>query len=203
MESLCRTQLKEFLDLHPGEVIILDFQHQYQFKPTDHLQLGNFILTTFQGQLHPWAGEGGMASLRSLQDSGHRVVVIYPTLQSPLLWPRKSCPNPWPDTTDTNMLRNSLVHGVEKRDNTLLFVSQGVLTPSPYTVCRHPFSGLRQTCGEKANKTVLAWLETLEKRRSRPNILITDFVLGDSTSCQILTWILDKNREQLQASKSD
>jgi len=194
-------QLKEFLDKHPGEVLILDFQHQYQFQDADHLQLANIIMTHFQGRMHPWTGEAGLASLRSLQESGHRVIVIYPRLDSPLFWPRKFCPNPWPETTHTDKLRSSLVDGVEKRDISLLFVSQGVLTPTTLTVALHPFSGLRKACGERANKTVLGWLETLEKEGVRPNILITDFVMGDSTSCQIMTWILERNREE--TSKTD
>jgi len=186
------TQLKEFLDDHRGEVIILDFQHQYQFQDKDHIHLGNFILATFQGQIHPWMGEGVIASLQSLQDTNQRVVIIYPALagSTPMMWPRKLCPNPWPDTTNTNRLRSSLVNGLQKRDATLLFVSQGILTPSATTVICHPFSGLRKCCGEAANKTVRSWLET----GAKPNILIIDFVLGDSTSCLILTKLIENNK---------
>ena len=47
----------------------------------------------------------------------------------------------------------------------------------------------RHSCGKRANKCVLDWL----KEGAEPNILITDFVLEDSTSKEILDMLLDKN----------
>lgn len=184
-------QVRGWLEQHSGEVVILDLQHLFLFHECDHQQLAAFLLSTFQDVLHPWAGLAGRATLGSLQTSGHRVVVVYPRMAScsPLLWPRASCPTPWPDTTSTSTLASFLATGLQERDQDKLFVSQGVLTPRVSTVLTHPFSGLWKSCAQRANLRVLDWLES----GARPNILIHDFVLGDAVSWGIISKILECN----------
>jgi len=186
-------EIRSFLDNHCGEVVILDIQHTYSFLQADHAALASFLLSTFQHLLVPYEEtKTKVPSLATLQKRNTRVVVIYPPLAPccPLLWPRKGCPTPWPDTTDTSKLRRCLGEGLSKRDPDHLFVSQGVLTPTVTTVLFHPFSGLRDSCGKRANKCVRDWL----KKGAQPNILITDFVLEDAVSGEILNLLIDKNR---------
>ena len=99
-------QVRQFLDEHPGEVVILDIQHTYSFLKSDHAALASFLLSTFNHLLVPYE-KNMMPSLGDLQSKGTRVVVIYPP-QAPYnisFWPRKGCPTPWPETTDTSKLR--------------------------------------------------------------------------------------------------
>ena len=101
-------EIRSFLDVHCGEVVILDIQHTYSFLQADHAALASFLLCTFQHLLVPYEEtKTKVPSLATLQERNTRVVVIYPPLAPccPLLWPRKGCPTPWPDTTDTSKLR--------------------------------------------------------------------------------------------------
>lgn len=193
-------KVRHFLQQHQGEVVLLDFQHTYQFLPEDHKQLATFILETFQGLLHPWPGVGGMATLASLQAEGRRALVIYPALSGccPLLWPRDLCPTPWPDTTSATSLATFLTRGLEERDTSSIFISQGVLTPRVPTVLLHPFSGLRKSLGRKANRAVLGWLQ----EGATPNVCITDFCLGDETSWRIVQTLVDRNRNRQEQRES-
>jgi len=185
-------EVRQFLDDHMGEVVILDIQHTYCFSQSDHAELASFLLSTFRHLLVPYEETlTVMPNLEALQRKDTRVVIIYPPLAPccSLLWPRKGCPTPWPDTTDTSKLRRCLSEDLAARNPGYLFVSQGVLTPSVATVLFHPFSGLRESCGKRANKCVLDWL----KKGAKPNIIIHDFVLDDSTSREILALLMDRN----------
>lgn len=184
-------QVRQFLDEHPGEVVILDIQHTYSFLKSDHAAMASFLLSTFNHLLVPYENTT-MPSLGALQSKNNRVVVIYPpgAPSNMSFWPRKGCPTPWPETTDTSKLRSCLCEGLAKRNPEHLFVSQGVLTPSTTTILFQPFSGLRKSCGDRANKCVLEWL----KNGAEPNILITDFVLEDPTTKEILALLMARNK---------
>ena len=99
-------QVRQFLDDHPGEVLILDIQHTYSFLKSDHAALVSFLLSTFNHLLVPYKNTT-MPSLGALQNKNNRVVVIYPPAApcNASFWPRKGCPTPWPETTDTGKLR--------------------------------------------------------------------------------------------------
>ena len=101
-------EVRQFLDDHMGEVVILDIQHTYCFSQSDHAELASFLLSTFRHLLVPYEETlTVMPSLEALQRKDTRVVIIYPPVAPccSLLWPRKGCPTPWPDTTDTSKLR--------------------------------------------------------------------------------------------------
>lgn len=199
--------MREYLDTHLGEVVVVDLQHTYSFLPSDHHTLTSFLLATFQGLLLHWTPEAASTPLSTLQvtftsiftsssstlqATNCRAILVYPAMAAacPLVWPRAGCPNPWPDTTDTGVLGSALARGLQERRGDRLFVSQGVLTPSPLTVLLHPLAGLRAVCSAKANAAVLAWLQ---KTANAPNIVITDFVLEDPTSLAIIDTIIQRN----------
>lgn len=186
-------QVREFLDSHLGEVVVIDLQHTYSFLPSDHHTLTSFLLATFRGLLLPWTPEAASTPLATLQATNCRVILVYPAMAAacPLVWPRAGCPTPWPDTTDPGVLGRALARGLQERREDRLFVSQGVLTPSPLTVLLHPLAGLRAVCSDKANTTVLAWLRETD---AAPNIVITDFVLEDRTALAIIDTIIQRNR---------
>ena len=113
------------------QVVILDFQHLYQFSAADHRDLILFLMGLFGPQLVSWQVESAGASLSELVGAGRRVVVVYPNpghdcppAARPLLWPRQLCPTPWPDTMDPNSLASFLRAGAEHRNTDTLFVSQ-------------------------------------------------------------------------------
>ena len=182
--------LSSWLEAHPGEVIILDFQHLYQFTEADHHHLVRMVLTQFHGKLCSWTEDLRLLTLHHLTSRGVQVVVIYPAAGGcqPYLWPRSLCPSPWPNTMSVSDLLDNLTNHLaqhHKRQRPSLFVSQGVLTPSWRTVSFHPLSSVKSQCADRCRLPVLRWLE---QESLRNNILIMDFVLPDN-----INHIIDKN----------
>jgi len=203
-------KMKKFLDENQSEILILDFQHLYQFEQNDHEQLIKFLLIHFKNMLCSWQQEVSKISLASLLASGTRLIVIYPTIYNAsnshlrntkldpvslsYLWPRSLCPTPWPDTASTSKLRLFLDAKLRERNAGIFFISQGVLTPDWKTIVFHPFSTLDTACGERSNMMVRQWLEELEDtQQMRPNIVITDFVAMGQCSCDIINRIIGMN----------
>ena len=196
-------QMLTWLLNHTGEVIVLDFQHFFQFCLEDHIRLVNMLVTLFSDHLCPWPGQDLTSlNLTHLTTAGTRVIIVYPAIFSGQMrvnvnwvflkyfWPRSLCPNPWPDTMDPDYLERFLTDSLASHRSSglprTLFVSQGVLTPSWRTVLRHPLSGVRQSCACACEDTVSQWLE---EDKERPNIVITDFV-----SDKLVTQIINRNR---------
>jgi len=182
-------EMSQFLDNNPGEVLIIDFQHLYQFTAQGHKELVRQILDIFGKKICPCPMDKKI-SLRSLTDNGHQVIILYPLPITPLFCSRMLCPNPWPNTTSVEFLTLFLEDGLKNRDSHNLFVSQGVMTPNLGTVVLHCFSDLETACSRKCNKTVERWLNSTQQK---PNILITDFVFCSPRSSRIIQNIIDLN----------
>ena len=202
-------EMKKFLVENKSEKIILDFQHLYLFKESDHKQLIKFLLTQFKNMLCLWQQEISKISIASLDASGARLILIYPAIYHPsnselrnswldpvslsYLWPRTLCPTPWPDTSSTGKLRLFLDNKLRLRNPGIFFISQGILTPDWKTILFQPFSNLDTACGERGNKTVGKWLKETQKTNRRPNIVITDFVGMGDCSCDIIDTVIRMN----------
>jgi len=200
-------EIKKFLLENKTEIVMLDFQHFYQFDEMDHDQLIKFLMSHFQNMLCAWYQEEiNKISLASLQARGVQVFLIYPSVylsqytnlrtnivdQTSLtyLWPRSFFPNPWPETTNTSVLKPFLERKLAEKDGDKFFISQGILTPDWRTIVSHPFSNLNNSCGESSNKTVEQWLKETQQK---PNIVITDFIGMTPCSCDIISTIIGKN----------
>lgn len=172
------SDINSFLNQHPGEVVILDFQHLYDFKEEDHDVLVSLLKTTFgPKKLSTWQANTPMYSLNEMLALGQRVVVVYPALggTQPFLWPRTLCQNPWPHTTKVRVLRDVLTQDLDMRDPNSLFVTQGVLTPDTSTVFMNLFSSLEKLTCKRCNKFLVDWLGDKEIQSKNPNIIICDF----------------------------
>lgn len=181
-------EMKGFLSTHPLEVVILDFQHFYDFSNDNHVDLVALLVKQF-GQLLclPQEELTGL-TLDVITRSGKQVIVIYPVEQAlklcHALWPRYLCPNPWANTLDVTYLETFLNKGLANRDSSVLFVSQAIVTPSIRTVAEHPFSTLKKTVGP-CNNCMCNWIEHLATQK-KPNIIMVDFVHQHSLPKQII-----------------
>ena len=93
-----------FLNEHPEEVVILDFQKIYQCSKEDHEKIIELIESTFRGKLLSKNYNGDL-SLSDLFLKKIQVIVIYETIletsdHDEYLWPRSFCPNPWANTIE-------------------------------------------------------------------------------------------------------
>ena len=131
---------------------------------------------------------GDVLTINNMLDMGHRVVVIYPSItgMEPFLWPRQYCPNPWPNTMKIQVLTDYLNQGLEGRDQSKLFVSQGILTPTVGTVAMNPFSTLENKVCKPCNQFLETWIKSKDVWEKIPNIVICDFPEKNSLQKQIL-----------------
>lgn len=177
--------IRSWLEKHPQEVVILDFQHLYKFQTEDHTRLANEILSIFPSHLCSWRQDLAALTLSKLCSDKTQVIVIYPALFNvqatdeetlQYFWPRSLCPTPWPDTMNSDHLVSFLDSGLRWHRKTMspsLFVSQGVMTPSWKTVLLHPRSNVRTQCADRCLHQLQHWISTTDVR---PNIVISDFV---------------------------
>eukprot|EP00088_Acartia_fossae_P011830 TRINITY_DN1601_c0_g1_i6.p1 TRINITY_DN1601_c0_g1~~TRINITY_DN1601_c0_g1_i6.p1 ORF type:complete len:566 (+),score=118.82 TRINITY_DN1601_c0_g1_i6:59-1756(+) len=160
-------KIKYFLHMHPQEVVILDFQHVYNFVFEDHVELCRALITGFGAALCPRPPKDqAVYSLQFMQDSGFQVIVIYPVELAQFCWTRELCPSPWPNTTSPAFLKDFLTKNTSARDPNRLFVSQGIFTPRPATVIFHPVSTLETACAKPCNATVKSWLQQHQTKPS-------------------------------------
>uniref|UniRef100_A0A1B0EZZ8 Putative glycosylphosphatidylinositol-specific phospholipase c n=1 Tax=Lutzomyia longipalpis TaxID=7200 RepID=A0A1B0EZZ8_LUTLO len=190
-------EVRDFLDTHPGEVIILDIQHMYQFDEKNHAELMGMLQKILGDKL--WPREGNVLSRWTPQlaeESGKQIVIIY---RNPLgakmgeFWTSDDWPTPWPNQTNVSKLQEFLERGLLTRSPHRGYVTQCVLTPNiSYTVPRF-FSSLQRTCARKVFRKLLTWIASQKPGEWRPgeaarvNVFLADFVeIQDSEFCKIV-----------------
>ncbi|KAF4532764.1 hypothetical protein B566_EDAN003544 [Ephemera danica] len=178
-----------FLASHPGEVLVLDFQHFYDFTAADHSRLISVLQDLFGPRLCPfWPGAPEEISLRWLCAHGYQIILVYRCdngRRCAGMWPGETLPTPWPNTTNISALLGILQRGLEARDMRRGHVAQCLLTPKPATVmCGFGgmCSSLERQLVRPCNDAVIPWLTKQRpgSKRSSLNIAIADFIARDS-----------------------
>ncbi|KAF5291415.1 hypothetical protein FQR65_LT01726 [Abscondita terminalis] len=174
------SDIHNFVDAHPKEVIILDFQHFYAFTQESHRNLITLIDTIFKDQLVP--------SFRNMEDltldfmtvnNKFQVMVIYRSHYAndhPFLWKSFTFPTPWPETTRLSELLQKLNIGLERRIPTVAYVSQFLLTPTSWFVFKNIFSTLKQKCVIPFHQTKCEWIRSQNIGKHGVNVIISDFI---------------------------
>ncbi|XP_013140958.1 PREDICTED: PI-PLC X domain-containing protein 3 isoform X3 [Papilio polytes] len=92
-------QVKNFVDTHPGEVVILDCQHFYGFTANDHQRLMGLLLHLYGQQLVPRKIDLQSITLNSLARLRQQVVIVYrhqSVYSTDQFWQPQMLPSPWP-----------------------------------------------------------------------------------------------------------
>lgn len=193
--------LTKFLDEHPKEVVILDFQHFYDFQGVQHHQLINFILSNFQAKLFRRSfGDSNLIQL-SLDFAFRyqkQIVVIYrnPMTANEFFRPN-DFPTPWPNATNIDSLKNYLENRITMRSPEQGFVTQCVLTPDANFIVPRFYSTLRKKCAKKVDKDLTDWIAEqtpghfVMGEKPRINVILVDFV--DIHDNQIPKIVVDLN----------
>lgn len=123
--------IKAFLDDHPKEVVILDFQHIYRCSPEDHDTYCMTLLDIFEGTVYP-CSENMLATctLDEMANKHQQVIIIYRDENASTAFWVDQLDTPWPNTTDIGTLRRFLDENVEERMEGHGYVTQCVLTPT-------------------------------------------------------------------------
>ncbi|XP_041982385.1 PI-PLC X domain-containing protein 3 isoform X2 [Aricia agestis] len=177
-------QIKEFINSHPGEVVILDFQHFYGFTNDDHLNLIKFILNMYGPQLVPKQPDLTGITLNTLNRLRRQVIVVYrhqSVYSTSEFWLPQMMPSPWPQQENISGLYSFLKN--VKRPPNMGFVHQAVLTPTPAFILFRWTSTLKDKCAKPVKKELYPKLLDFSPGRpmnlsapSPVNVVIADFV---------------------------
>ncbi|KAI8439271.1 hypothetical protein MSG28_013108 [Choristoneura fumiferana] len=182
--STALEQVKQFVDTHPGEVVILDCQHFYNFTPVDHQRLMRYLLNLFGAKLVPRQLDLRSVTLNSLNRLRQQIIVVYrnqSVYATSEFWQPQTMPSPWPQQDRTE----GLVRYLEniKRNPGSGFVHQAVLTPTSSFIVLRWTSSLRAKCAAPVVKEVLPKLAEFSpgppvdhSGRTPVNVVIADFV---------------------------
>ncbi|XP_063387031.1 PI-PLC X domain-containing protein 3 [Cydia fagiglandana] len=196
-------QVKDFVDTHPEEVVILDLQHFYGFTPTDHQRLMRLLINLYGSKLVPRHLDLRSVTLNSLNRLNQQVIVVYrneSVYTTTEFWQPQMLPSPWPQQDKVSGLLRFLEY-IRRHPGTG-FVHQAVLTPTPSFIVLRWTSNLRAKCAAPVVKEVLPVLAELApgppgRAGGAPlNVVIADFV--DMADAVFPRTIINLNNKLLQ-----
>ena len=172
--------ISRFLDKHPKEVVLLDFNHFYEMDQFKHKQLMSHILEVLGYKMCPFLDVDSL-TLNTLWENNLQVIVFYHVdivEENAQFWPGSQIPSPWPNTMKADDMVKSLDKSLTEVRPTMdnaFFVFQGVLTPSTNYVVSHLNKSLK-TMSSKACKPYVEWIQTKKAGKNGINVCIMDFV---------------------------
>lgn len=193
-------EIKQFLNQHPREFVIIDFQHFYDMTSQHHKFLQDIILTNFRKNLiRKDNGNIDKFTLDFCYKLRKQVFIIYRSPYGehiPELWPGNIWKSPWPNKTKTEALRNYLQKTLQTRNPNSGYVTQCILTPSTkYISSRFTKSLLH--CAKKVEKSLQSFILDQKPGRfskyEKPNVnvFIADFI--DINEGQFCKWVISLN----------
>ncbi|CAC5419438.1 PI-PLC X domain-containing protein 2,PI-PLC X domain-containing protein 3 [Mytilus coruscus] len=172
-------EIKSFLDEHPKEIILLDFNHLFDMTSNHHEKLLYLILRTFESKMCPHLDMDSV-NLSMMWEQGLQVIVFYHNdviKGNMMFWPNTSIKAPWANTTNVHDLITFLESNYKASKTTDMFnVTQGVLTPGAGTIMAHLNSSLHNVLAEKVAPRVVMWLKEKQTGVHGINVCMIDFV---------------------------
>lgn len=172
----------DWLVEHPKEVIILDFQHFYNFNSIDHRTLINKLNNIFAEKICPVSPSFDITSLKWLNEKNYQVLIVYRneiSLHYNNLYWSQQWPTPWPETVNPTKLIDRLNEGLRGKSHFSGFVSQGLLTPNLPFIVRHPCGNRCHDLAPICRKAMIQWIEENSPGDGGMNVVITDDVAFD------------------------
>lgn len=177
--SKIASHVRDFLDTHRGELVILHFQHFHAVSRVMESQFLEELVRLFGHMICPFSPANARSSLDHLISKGYQVILFFPSnslVTSDKVWPSDYIPNPWANTTDIKCLQTFLDENLSQRKTDRFFVAQGVLTPDHAYIRDHFVSSLRKSLAEPCNKFMSSWVDMQAPGATGPNIVMADFV---------------------------
>ncbi|WP_445494364.1 phosphatidylinositol-specific phospholipase C domain-containing protein [Photorhabdus sp. SF281] len=125
-------QVKNFIDKHQSEIIILDFNHFYELSANDHNDLANLIENILGSKLAP-PSLGPDATPEGIWGRGAQIIVNYDynggdfSQNHPAFW-CGSIQSNWPNTDDIDVLKDYLGKELSQKPANKFWVMQCILT---------------------------------------------------------------------------
>ncbi|CAG5862032.1 unnamed protein product [Menidia menidia] len=168
-------EIREWLDAHPREVVILSFSHFLSLTQELHIQLLTTIRTTFASKLCP---KTEAVTLRKLWSSGYQVIVSYEhNIASSHcdLWPH--IPYWWANKCKAEALIEEFERRKQHGRPGGFFVTGMNLTEDLKYICTHPTESLKDLV-TSTYPALLSWVteQTPGPRGGSLNIIAGDFI---------------------------
>jgi hypothetical protein len=172
-------EIKSFMEQHPREIILLDFNHFYEMDAHNHEILIDLITEKFRAKLCPHLDMDSV-TLEMMWESGLQVIVLYQNQvvkDNMMFWPSVSIIAPWANTTGAHDLITFLEQSYKaNRSPSQFHVVQGILTPGAGTIMAHLNSSLHNVFADKVAPRVVMWLKDKCAGLQGINICFIDFV---------------------------
>ena len=172
-------EINVFLEEHPKEIVLLDFNHFYDTNENSHSRLKRNIFDTFGSKLCPFV-ELDQLSLCFMWEWNLQVIVFYHCNHGnePQLWPGTAIRSRWPNVKTVDELLKILDEDTLKRSEYMnkFQVTQGVLTPDAQFIVFNIGATLKNSLCVQAAEPFVRWLKTKKTDRYGVNICIIDFV---------------------------
>lgn len=199
-------ELRKFLDDHPNEFVILDFQHFYDFNFDKHEQLIWTVMILFKSMIFERSIEDSdlrCLTLSRASDSKKQLMIIYRNhAYSPeVFFPSHDFPTPWPQATNIGDLKAFLEKRLNLRHPHQGFVTQCILTPDARFIVPRFYSTLRKKCAKKVDTEMTAWIEEQspgefsDEENPKSNVFLADFV--DIRNFNFCKTVVDLNMKLL------
>lgn len=191
--------IKEFLVTHTKEILVLDFQHFYNFSEADHNQLSSVLKLLFHNMICPYYYPIEKLNLDTMRANNWQVIIIYRHSQDDIFWPSSYWPTPWPQTTSYKKLIEFLECGLKKRKQNAGYVTQCLFTPDVKFIMRNFYLNL-QSCCRPLNIEIPKWINNQKSGyKHGVNVIIADFINSNGFNfCDIVVYL---NYKCLKTSK--
>ncbi|KAF6202402.1 hypothetical protein GE061_004801 [Apolygus lucorum] len=172
-----------FLNNHPNEILILDFQHFLNFTSRpDHLKLITFLHDFFGKRLCPERSIADV-TVEWMNLLNHQIIIVYrhdicsetdffDGYRFPVVYPISSDPHLMLDSMSSH-----LAHSTSKN---WCLVLKTVMEPNLRMVLRCPFANFRSKIAKSLLPHILTLLVPL--RTYHPNVIVADFVELDNAA---------------------
>ncbi|XP_060075650.1 PI-PLC X domain-containing protein 3-like [Ylistrum balloti] len=187
--SACLDDVSSFLEKHPKEVLILDFNHFYCMSNTDHVNLLTMLTDKFGSKMCPYIDMESV-TLDMMWEHNLQVLIFYQNdvvKEHLTFWPGTTIRAPWANTPNIPDLMSFLDNQYKTgRIDNVFYVWQGVLTPGVATVIANFSSSLKDTLAKKLAPFFVSWLKDKKTGSHGISICGMDFIeLGNYVSTLI------------------
>ncbi|XP_070557628.1 PI-PLC X domain-containing protein 3-like [Ptychodera flava] len=172
-------EINTWLESHPKEVVLLDFNHLFDMQDTHHTQLTKQLMEIFGSKICPSIDVDGCA-LNILWENQWQVIVFYHNdiaHSNHNLWHGSMIPSVWPRTPEAPKMVNILeAYHTKGRNPDKFHVTQGVLTPTGTTILANIGRDLKSVCAIMAIRNLQFYLKDKTIGAKGVNIVIADFI---------------------------
>lgn len=179
--SVAIAQIQAFLNQHPKEIVILDFNHLFQMDDAaQNDPLVKMLIDAFGNRLAP-SSMGPRSTIGDFQAKGYQVIALYDdyatTKKFPQqLWSQGEISSPYQENTNLDELKDFLDSNLATHSNLSLFVLQGILTPDGGMIAKGRIGagpGSIKQLAAKVTPAVTGWVQEWAARGI--NIVIVDW----------------------------